>query len=136
MGVYLRTLRPGKVIETTVIGVALLLFRWCPQLGGRLELGGHVHPQPRTLVIWLVVYGFAASVLPVWMLLAPRTTVHLHEGWHHRPAAISVLIARAGAEQRGRHQSSLFRRRSGVSRVAVSRSSHHHRLRALSDSTH
>jgi len=73
MGVYLRTLRPGKVIETTVIGVALLLFAGgVRQLGGRLGWADTVHPQPRTLVIWLVVYGFAASVLPVWMLLAPR----------------------------------------------------------------
>jgi carbon starvation protein len=73
MGVYLRTLRPGKVIETTVIGVALLLFAvvagsWVAES----SWADTFTLSPRALVIWLVVYGFAASVLPVWMLLAPR----------------------------------------------------------------
>ncbi|MEK6439380.1 carbon starvation CstA family protein [Pseudonocardia sp. T1-2H] len=73
MGFYLRTLRPGRVIETTVIGVALLLLA--------IIGGGYVAESawsdaftlsPQTLVFCLVIYGFLASVLPVWMLLAPR----------------------------------------------------------------
>jgi carbon starvation protein len=73
MGFYLRTLRPGRVIETTVIGVALLLLA--------IIGGGWVAESPwseaftlspQTLVFCLVIYGFLASVLPVWMLLAPR----------------------------------------------------------------
>jgi carbon starvation protein len=73
MGFYLRVLRPGKVIETTVIGVALLLAAIA--LGGFVDhssLAEAFTLSPRTLVLCLVVYGFAASVLPVWMLLAPR----------------------------------------------------------------
>src|ERR671921_840697 len=73
MGFYLRVIRPGRVLETTAIGVALLL--------GAIVLGGVVKDSgladaftldPETLVFCLVVYGFVASVLPVWMLLAPR----------------------------------------------------------------
>ena len=73
MGFYLRVLRPGKVTETSVIGVALLLFviaagSWVAQS----SLAPIFTLSPQALVVWLVVYGFAASVLPVWMLLAPR----------------------------------------------------------------
>ncbi len=73
MGFYLRVLRPGRVLETTLIGVALLLVA--------IVAGGWVQDSswaeaftlaPETLVICLVIYGFFASVLPVWMLLAPR----------------------------------------------------------------
>jgi carbon starvation protein len=73
MGFYLRALRPGRVIETSIIGVALLLLA--------IVAGGWVQASswadlftlsPQTLVFCLVVYGFVAAVLPVWMLLAPR----------------------------------------------------------------
>ena len=73
MGFYLRTLRPGRVIETTVIGVALLLLAiigggWVAQS----PWSEAFTLSPQTLVFCLVIYGFLASVLPVWMLLAPR----------------------------------------------------------------
>ncbi|WP_394813777.1 carbon starvation CstA family protein [Streptomyces litchfieldiae] len=73
MGIYLRHLRPGRVAEVTVIGVALLLAviaagRWV----ANSEMADTFTLSPRTLVIWLVIYGFAASVLPVWLLLVPR----------------------------------------------------------------
>ncbi|GAA2100747.1 MULTISPECIES: carbon starvation CstA family protein [Brevibacterium] len=74
MGIYLRYLRPGKVIETSVIGVVLLLFA--------IIAGGWVHHDPfwsevfhleKTTLVWcLMIYGFLAAVLPVWVLLAPR----------------------------------------------------------------
>ena len=73
MGFYLRSIRPGRVMETTVIGVALLLLALVG--GGFIEgssLADAFTLEPTTLVLCLVVYGFAASVLPVWMLLAPR----------------------------------------------------------------
>ena len=74
MGCYLRFGRIGKVMEASVIGiVALLLAVW----GGKL-----VHQSPEwaavfglremTLAWAVIVYGLAASVLPVWLLLAPR----------------------------------------------------------------
>jgi carbon starvation protein len=73
MGFYLRVLRPGKVLETTAIGVGLLLLAI---LGGgwinESSLADAFTLSPTTLVWCLVIYGFIASVLPVWMLLAPR----------------------------------------------------------------
>ena len=74
MGGYLRFWRIGKVMEASVLGViCLLLAVW----GGKL-----VHETPRwaqafglpdiTLAWAIIGYGFAASVLPVWLLLAPR----------------------------------------------------------------
>ena len=74
MGVHLRWLRPGRVLEASAIGLVLLvgaLFagRWAaehPDVAARFTL------SRQTLSIWIMVYGFAASVLPVWLLLAPR----------------------------------------------------------------
>jgi carbon starvation protein len=74
MGGYLRWLRPGRVLEATAIGLVLLLValyagkwvsesaQWAPVF----TLSG------TTLSLSIMVYGFFASVLPVWMLLAPR----------------------------------------------------------------
>src|SRR4051794_28027657 len=73
MGFYMRVLRPGRVLETTAIGVTLLLIAIA--LGGVVQdssLAGAFTLEPTTLVWCLIVYGFVASVLPVWMLLAPR----------------------------------------------------------------
>jgi carbon starvation protein len=73
MGFYLRYLRPGRVMEVTAIGVALLLLAIIG--GGQVEemgLGDALTLSPEKLVIGLVVYGFVASILPVWMLLTPR----------------------------------------------------------------
>ena len=75
MGFYLRVFRPGRVLETTAIGVTLLL---AAIVGGgivqeRLPGVADVFTlSPETLVICIAVYGFVASVLPVWMMLAPR----------------------------------------------------------------
>jgi carbon starvation protein len=73
MGVWLRVLRPGRVLEATAIGVALLLIavvsgKWIADS----SLAGTFTLSPESLTICLIVYGFVASVLPVWMLLAPR----------------------------------------------------------------
>jgi carbon starvation protein len=74
MGAYLRWIRPHRVLEASAIGLVLLVFalyagKWVaadPTLAPIFTLDG------RTLA-WLVMgYGFAASVLPVWLLLAPR----------------------------------------------------------------
>src|ERR671911_672771 len=73
MGVYMRVLRPGRVIETSVIGVVLLLL--AIGLGSVVAESGWAEAftlSPEALVFCLVIYGFAASVLPVWLLLAPR----------------------------------------------------------------
>ncbi|MFH8617442.1 carbon starvation CstA family protein [Streptomyces sp. NPDC017979] len=73
MGFYLHILRPGRVLETSLIGVALLLLAIVG--GGWIQessLADAFTLSPKTLVFCLVAYGFVASVLPVWMLLAPR----------------------------------------------------------------
>ncbi|KQP65604.1 carbon starvation protein CstA [Nocardioides sp. Leaf285] len=73
MGVYLRFLRPGRVLETTAIGVVLLLLAIVG--GGYVEtwgLGESLTLSKETLTVALVGYGFVASILPVWMLLTPR----------------------------------------------------------------
>jgi len=74
MGGYMRWLRPHRVLEASAIGVVLLVLalyagRWVaenPSLAPVFTLGG------TTLAILIMIYGFAASVLPVWLLLAPR----------------------------------------------------------------
>ncbi|WP_328873756.1 carbon starvation protein A [Streptomyces sp. NBC_00287] len=73
MGFYLRVLRPGRVSEVSLIGVGLLLLaliagRWVAES----SWADAFTLAPSTLVVWLVAYGFIASILPVWMLLAPR----------------------------------------------------------------
>ena len=73
MGFYLRVLRPGRVSEVSLVGVALLLLalvagRWVAES----SWADTFTLAPSTLVVWLVAYGFIASILPVWMLLAPR----------------------------------------------------------------
>ncbi|HET6548766.1 MAG TPA: carbon starvation CstA family protein, partial [Solirubrobacter sp.] len=73
MGFYLRMIRPGRVLEATAIGVGLLLAAIA--LGGVVQdssLADAFTLSPEALTICLIVYGFVASVLPVWMLLAPR----------------------------------------------------------------
>ncbi|MFE5775239.1 carbon starvation CstA family protein [Brachybacterium sp. NPDC056505] len=74
MGLYLRFLRPGKVFEVSVIGVALLLFaiisgRWVAETGWGDAL---FHLDRPVLAGLIIAYGFIAAVLPVWVLLAPR----------------------------------------------------------------
>jgi carbon starvation protein len=73
MGIYLRRIRPGRVLEATCIGVVLLLLAivgggWIQDTG----LGDALTLSKEWLVLALVIYGFVASVLPVWLLLTPR----------------------------------------------------------------
>ena len=74
MGVYMRYIRPGRIGEISIIGIALLLLSiW---LGGKV--GAHPTWGPAftftgTQITWMLVgYGFVAAVLPVWLILAPR----------------------------------------------------------------
>jgi carbon starvation protein len=73
MGLYLYKLRPGKVVETTVIGVALLVG--AVLLGHEVVGSGFEHffvLSKNQLIVCMALYGFTASILPVWMLLCPR----------------------------------------------------------------
>ncbi|EXB85136.1 carbon starvation CstA family protein [Acinetobacter baumannii 299505] len=74
MGVYMRFIRPGRIAEVSIIGFVLMMLA--------IVYGGHVASDPYwgefftltgTQLTWcLIIYGFIASVLPVWLLLAPR----------------------------------------------------------------
>lgn len=74
MGVYLRYLRPGKVSEVSLIGFALLMLAivaggWIAET----EWGVALFTLDRVTIAWgIIIYGFIAAVLPVWLLLAPR----------------------------------------------------------------
>jgi carbon starvation protein len=74
MGVYLRRIRPGKVLETSVLGFILVMLaifggQWVSQTP---TLAGYFTLTATTLAVLIIIYGFAASALPVWLLLAPR----------------------------------------------------------------
>jgi carbon starvation protein len=74
VGLYLRFWRPGRVLEASAIGVVLILFavvagQWVaasPSWAHAFTVSGSA------LAISLIAYGFAASALPIWLLLAPR----------------------------------------------------------------
>ena len=75
MGLYLRYLRPGKVLESSLIGFVLVMaaifggqaVSQSPALGAALHAFGCL-----ALAFAIILYGFLASALPVWLLLAPR----------------------------------------------------------------
>src|SRR3954451_19337792 len=74
MGIYLRRLRPGKVLETSALGFVLVMLsivggQFVAQHPALAKLFTFSGPQ---LAIAIIIYGFAASALPVWLLLAPR----------------------------------------------------------------
>ncbi|MEO6679181.1 MAG: carbon starvation CstA family protein, partial [Pseudomonas sp.] len=74
MGIYMRYIRPGRIGEISVIGVALLF--------GSIFVGGQIAADPvwakvfsftGIQITWMLIgYGFVAAVLPVWLILAPR----------------------------------------------------------------
>ncbi len=74
IGLYMRNIRPGRVMEGTLIGVILLLLA--------VVGGGWIDQQPNlrhwfnydgpTLALLIIAYGFSAAAAPVWLLLAPR----------------------------------------------------------------
>jgi carbon starvation protein len=74
VGIYMRGLRPGRVLEGSIIGIALLLL--CVGGGGWIDhnetLRGWFDWDGMSCAWFVMIYGFAAAVLPVWLLLAPR----------------------------------------------------------------
>lgn len=74
MGCYLRFLRPGRVGEVSAIGAGLLLLAVaCGHWVGETAWGASWFNLSPVTLCWLIIgYGYAASVLPVWLLLAPR----------------------------------------------------------------
>ena len=73
IGIYLKWLRPGKIQEATIIGVALIFAAiiYGPNVAAS-EYASWFTYDLQTIEIMLAVYGFFAAALPVWLLLAPR----------------------------------------------------------------
>ncbi|MCR2827447.1 carbon starvation CstA family protein, partial [Microbacterium sp. zg.Y909] len=74
MGCYLRWIRPGRITEISIIGFVLLIAAIVA--GGWIadtEWGAAIFTLDRTTIaVGIIIYGFIAAVLPVWLLLAPR----------------------------------------------------------------
>jgi carbon starvation protein len=74
MGLYLRYVRPGKVLEITVVGLVLVVLsifagQW---VADSATWAPWFTLSAMTLALCVIAYGFLASALPVWLLLAPR----------------------------------------------------------------
>ena len=73
MGLWLRFVQPGKITQVSIVGCIALI---AVIIGGKWvadsPFGEHLHLSKETLVIAMIVYGFFAAVLPVWVLLTPR----------------------------------------------------------------
>lgn len=74
IGFYMRFLRPGRILEASLLGVSLLLV--AVYFGGEIDKSELLRPyfdHDGLFLAWaIIIYGFTAAVLPVWMLLAPR----------------------------------------------------------------
>ncbi len=74
VGLYMRNIRPGRVLEGSALGLALLLLAVVG--GGWIDHNAALRPlfdhEGLTLAWAVIAYGFAAAILPVWLLLAPR----------------------------------------------------------------
>jgi carbon starvation protein len=74
IGLYMRFLRPGRIIEASLLGLSLTLLAvivgdWVAEN----DLLSHVfNINPKSLALFVIGYGFVAAVVPVWLLLAPR----------------------------------------------------------------
>ncbi|WP_043534435.1 carbon starvation CstA family protein [Actinomyces polynesiensis] len=73
MGLWLRYVQPGRITQVSVAGCTALVIviiagRWVAES----SFGQYLHLSPTTLVWAMIVYGFFAAVLPVWVLLTPR----------------------------------------------------------------
>jgi len=73
VGIYMTHLRPGRVLEASIVGVVLVILA---VIGGRyvagFSFGQWFEMDAPHLALWIIGYGFLASVLPIWLLLAPR----------------------------------------------------------------
>ncbi|WP_087999539.1 carbon starvation CstA family protein [Gottfriedia solisilvae] len=74
MGIYMRYIRPGRVGEASLIGIVLLLISlfFGQTVAENPTLAAMFTFKGETIAIMMIIYGFIASVLPVWLLLAPR----------------------------------------------------------------
>ncbi|AWE41907.1 MULTISPECIES: carbon starvation CstA family protein [unclassified Actinobaculum] len=74
MGLWLRYISPGKITQVSIAGCTLLIIviiagRWVAESDFGQK---YLHLSPTALVWAMIIYGFFAAVLPVWVLLTPR----------------------------------------------------------------
>ena len=132
MGWWMKQWRPGKVGEASIVGALLLLAA----LVGGGYVGHHpvlgpVFTHTGTSLVWMMVaYGFVASALPVWMLLAPRDylSTFLEDRDDIRPGA-GHLHPAAPAQDAGADAVRPARRRTGLRGEGLPVRVHHDRLR-------
>lgn len=74
MGIYMHYIRPGRILEVSCAGLLLLFITlWWGQSVAASPVWGPVFTFTKEQLAWIIIsYGFIASVLPVWLLLAPR----------------------------------------------------------------
>jgi carbon starvation protein len=73
LGFYIRSIRPGKIVEGSLIAIALMLVAvWLGGVVSDTAVGSALNLPPVAVVWAVIIYGFIAAVLPVWLLLAPR----------------------------------------------------------------
>ena len=73
MGIYTRYIRPGKIGEISIVGFILLVLAIVYGKNVAESSFGHIFDLEGLSIAWAVmIYGFIASVLPVWLLLTPR----------------------------------------------------------------
>ena len=131
VGLHMRRLRPGRILEGSALGVALVLLAvWG---GGWVD----THPLLRGLFDWsslplagfVIGYGWIAAILPVWLLLAPRDylSTFLKLG---TVALLAIAILLLHPQIRMPALTSVRRRpRAALRRQGIPLRLHHHRLR-------
>ncbi|MDA7751308.1 carbon starvation protein A [Methylophilaceae bacterium] len=74
VGFYMRFIRPGRILEATLLGVFLLLMAvYAGSIIDQSEKIRVYFDHSGLFLAWaIIIYGFSAAVLPIWMLLAPR----------------------------------------------------------------
>jgi carbon starvation protein len=106
MGFYLRYLRPGRVTEVSLIGCALLLLAIVAGGWVAESSWAPVFTLDKVTLVWcLIIYGFVASVLPVWMLLAPRDYLSTFM----KVGTIVLLAVRCPHRDAGHHDARVHR---------------------------
>ena len=86
IGIYMHYLRPGKIREGTVIGVVLTLLAVVlgPSVAASPTLAPLFTISAHGIGVSLIIYGFIAAAMPVWLLLAPRLRCYFRIPLHDR----------------------------------------------------